>query len=101
MFWTDLKFPPFCLAVFMEQLMTLSVEPGDKDFAAKYLASLKSELVDEKAILKEVKDEVQTLARVVADLKKMADKFSTQVLELEEKVLDGLTELHTKELSLE
>jgi hypothetical protein len=31
----------------------------------------------------------------------MADKFTAQVPELEQKVLDGLTELRTKELSLE
>jgi hypothetical protein len=31
----------------------------------------------------------------------MADKFAAQVPELEEKVKDGLNELHTKELSLE
>jgi hypothetical protein len=31
----------------------------------------------------------------------MADKFATQVSELEQKVLDGLTKLCAKELSLE
>jgi predicted nucleic acid-binding Zn-ribbon protein len=93
--------PPFCLAVFMEQLTTLDVDPRDKDSAERYLASLKSELADEKAAQKEAKDEVQTLARACADLKKMIDKFTAQVTELEQKVLDGLTELHAKELSLE
>jgi hypothetical protein len=34
-------------------------------------------------------------------MKKTSNKFNTQVLELEEKVLDGLTKLHAKELSLE
>jgi hypothetical protein len=34
-------------------------------------------------------------------LKKTVDKFAVQVLELEQKVLDGLTELYAKELSLE
>jgi hypothetical protein len=101
MFWTDIKFPyPFCLVVFMEQLMALGIEPGDKDSAARYLASLKSELADEKAAWKEAKVEVQALARVVVD-KKMTDKFTVQIPELEEKVMDGLTELRTKELSLE
>jgi hypothetical protein len=33
----------------MEQLTTLGVDLGDKDSAARYLASLKSELADEKA----------------------------------------------------
>jgi hypothetical protein len=85
----------------MEQLMALGVEPGDKDSAARYLASLKSELADEKAVWKEAKVEVQALARVVVDMKKMTDKFTVQIPELEEKVMDGLTELCTKELSLE
>jgi predicted nucleic acid-binding Zn-ribbon protein len=97
-----LNYPPlFYLAVFIEQLTTPDVDPGEKDLAAKYHASLKSELTDEKAARKEAKDEVQTLARACADLKKMADKFTAQVPELEQKVLDGLTELHAKELSLE
>jgi hypothetical protein len=45
---------------------------------------------------------------VVEDLKKSVDRFTAQILDLEEKikhldnkVLDGLTELHTKELNLE
>jgi septal ring factor EnvC (AmiA/AmiB activator) len=93
--------PPFCLTVFMEQLTTLSVKPGDKDSAIKYLASLKSELADEKVARKEAKDEVQALARAVANLKKTPDKFTAQVTELEDKVLDRLTELCAKELSFE
>jgi hypothetical protein len=34
-------------------------------------------------------------------MKKTVDKFTVQVLELEEKVKDELNELHDKELSLE
>jgi hypothetical protein len=84
MFWTDLKLPsPFCLVVFMEQLMTLGVDHGDNDSTARYFASMKSKVTDEKAIRKKDKDELQTLARACYDLKKMADKFSAQVLELE------------------
>jgi chromosome segregation ATPase len=102
MFWIDLKFPsPFCLAVLMEQLMALDVEPRDKDSAARYLASLKSKLADEKAARKEAQVKVEALAQAVGDMKKTSNKFNTQVLELEEKVLDGLTKLHAKELSLE
>jgi septal ring factor EnvC (AmiA/AmiB activator) len=101
-FWADLKFPSsFCFTVLMEQLTTLDVEPGDKDSTARYLTSLKSELADEKAAQKEAKDEVQTLARAISELKKTAEKFTAQVPELEEKVLDELTELCAKELSLE
>jgi hypothetical protein len=77
MFWTDLKSPSlFCLALFMEQLMTLGVEPRDKDSPVRYLASLKSKLADQKAAWKEAKVEVHTLAWAIADLKKMADKFT-------------------------
>jgi hypothetical protein len=49
-FWADLKFPSsFYFTVLMEQLTTLSVEPGDKDSTARYLTSLKSEPANEKA----------------------------------------------------
>jgi hypothetical protein len=85
----------------MEQLTTLDVDPGDNDSATRYLAYLKSELADEKAARKEDKDELQTHARACANMKKMADKFTAQVPELEQKVLDGLTKLRAKELSLE
>jgi hypothetical protein len=63
--------------------MTLGVDPGDKDSATRYLASLKSKLVNEKVARKEAKDEVLTLARACADLKKTVDKFTAQVPELE------------------
>jgi predicted nucleic acid-binding Zn-ribbon protein len=85
----------------LEQLTSLGVDPKDNDSAARYLASLKSELSDEKAAQKEDKDELQTLAQACANLKKTADKFAAQVTELEQKVLDGLSELCAKELSLE
>jgi hypothetical protein len=52
--------------------------------------------------------EAVTLARAVKELKTSVDRFAAQVPELEEKikhmgnkVLDGLTELHAKELDLE
>jgi cob(I)alamin adenosyltransferase len=85
----------------MEQLTSLGVDPGDNDLAARYLAYLKFELADEKATWKEDKDKLQTLARACADLKKTVDKFTAQVTKLEQKILDGLTELCAKELSLE
>jgi hypothetical protein len=73
MFLTKLKSPPLCLAVFMEQLTSLGIDPGDKDSAARYLAFLKSELADEKAVRKEDKDELQTLAWACDDLKKTTE----------------------------
>jgi hypothetical protein len=42
----------------MEQLTTLGVEPGDKDLAARYLASLKAELAEEKAAWEQAQAEV-------------------------------------------
>jgi hypothetical protein len=65
-----------CLAIFMEQLTTLGVNPRDKDSATNYLASLISELAHKKAARKQAQDEVETLGREVGDLKKMADKFA-------------------------
>jgi chromosome segregation ATPase len=93
--------PPLCLAFFMEQLTSLGVDPGDNELAARYLASLKSKLADEKAAQKEDKDELQTIPQACDDLKKTVDKFATQVTELEQKVMHVLSELHANELSLE
>jgi hypothetical protein len=110
MFWTNLVFPSsiFVFVVFMEQLMALGIEPGEQDSADKSLAALKSELVEEKAARVKAQTEVETLALAVEDLKKIADRFVTQIPTLEEKVkhldnkvLDGPTELHAKELNLE
>jgi hypothetical protein len=42
----------------MEQLTSLGIDPGDNDSATRYLASLKSKLVDEKTARKEDKDEI-------------------------------------------
>jgi hypothetical protein len=63
----------------MEQLMALGVDPGDKDSAASYLASLKFELAHEKAARKQAQDEVETLGHAVGSLKKTIDKFAAQV----------------------
>jgi phage-related tail protein len=59
MFLIELKLPsPLYLTVFMEQLTSLGIDPGDNDSATRYLASLKSKLVDEKTARKEDKDEI-------------------------------------------
>jgi hypothetical protein len=57
--------PTFCLVVFMEQLTSLGVDPGDKDSAARYLASLKFERADEKVSEKELKTKSRPLPRHV------------------------------------
>jgi signal transduction histidine kinase len=91
----------------MEQLTTLNAEPEDHDSVAKSLAALKLELAEEKATREKAQAEAETLARVVEDLKKLVGRFAAQVPVLEEKVkhldnkvLDGLTELRAKELDL-
>jgi chromosome segregation ATPase len=92
----------------MEHLMALSIEPGDHDSASKSLAALKSELAEEKVAQEKAQAKVETLARTVGDLKKTTDGLTAEVPFLEEKVklldnkvLDGLTEIRAKELSLE
>jgi hypothetical protein len=84
-----------------EQYSGLTVEPGDKDSVARYLASLKSELAKEKPAREKAQAEAETLAQAVGNLKKTIDKFTAQVLVLEEKVLDRLNELRAKELAME
>jgi hypothetical protein len=90
----------------MEQLMTLSVETVNQDSATKCLAALKFELAKEKAAREKAQAEAKTLAWAVGDLKKTVDGFVAQIHILEEKVkhmdnkvLDGLTKIHAKELS--
>jgi hypothetical protein len=85
----------------MEQLTTLDIESGDNESTGRYLASLKSELMEEKATRKKAEAKVETLVWAISDLRITTDKFAAQVPALEEKVLDGLKELHAKELSLE
>jgi hypothetical protein len=92
---------PFCFAVYMEQLTTLGVEARDKDSAARYLAFLKSKLVNVKTTRQEAQVEVHTHIRAIGNLKQTVDKFTAQIPALEEKVLDGLNELCNKGLSLE
>jgi chromosome segregation ATPase len=92
----------------MEQLTTLDVELGDQDSAIKLFATLKNELAEEKAARVKAQADAETLAREVEDLKKMVDRFAARVPTLEEKlkqldnkVLDSLTEHRAHELNLE
>jgi chromosome segregation ATPase len=92
----------------MGQLVALGIEPRDQDSAAKSLATLKTELIEEKATREIVQAKNETLIRAVEDLKNTADTFATQIPILEEKikhldskVLDKVTELRAQELNLE
>lgn len=92
----------------MEQLMALDIEPGDQDWATKSLTSLKTELVEKKMTREKAQTEVETLTHAVEELKKTTDHFATQVpslkwklKHLDSKIIDLLTELWAKELSLE
>jgi uncharacterized coiled-coil protein SlyX len=74
----------------------------------KAFAELKEELVRETVTLEITQTEVETLNRAVSDLKISADKLAAQIPILEEKakhldnkVMDGLTELWARELCLE
>jgi ribosomal protein L11 len=60
----------------MEQLLALGVEPGDENSAAKSLAALKIELVQEKVTRKKAQIEAKTLTRAVDELKETTDQLT-------------------------
>jgi predicted nucleic acid-binding Zn-ribbon protein len=88
--------------------MAQGIVPCDLDSAIKTFIDLKAELEREKAARETTQIEVDTLTRVVKDLKIFADKFTAQIPDLEEKVkhlenkvIDGLNEIKAEELYLE
>jgi hypothetical protein len=88
--------------------MALAIILGDPDSAAKAFTNLKIERNKEKTAWKTAQIEVDTLARVVKDLKISADMFAAQiptlevkVKHLENKVVDGLNEVRARELCLD
>jgi hypothetical protein len=58
---------------FMEQLLALGIKLGDYDSAARSLATLKTELAEEKVMREKAQVENDTLACAVDDLKKLVD----------------------------
>jgi hypothetical protein len=74
-----LKLSSSYLAVYKEQLMALNVIPGDPDSAAKAFTDLKTKTDKEKATQETTQTEVDTLSRVVKDLKISANKFAAQI----------------------
>jgi thiamine pyrophosphokinase len=98
----------FFTATFMDQLIALSVEPGDQDSTTKSIAALKNELADEKLAQEKAQTDTETLSRAVEEIKKTADQLvahvpslKTQVKNLNDKVANLNTELRARELSLE
>jgi hypothetical protein len=80
--------------------MALVIISGDPSSATEALIDLKIELDKEKTAQKAAQIELDTLARVVKDLKISANKSAAQILtlldkvkHLENKVVDGLNEV--------
>jgi predicted RNase H-like nuclease (RuvC/YqgF family) len=67
----------------MEQLVALGIEPGDHDSAAKSLAALKNELVEEKFTCEKSQTNVEALTRAVEELKRTIDQLTSWVPSLE------------------
>jgi peptidoglycan hydrolase CwlO-like protein len=98
----------FFAAALLDQLAALDVEPGDQDSAAKSLANLKNELAKKRLAQEKAQADVESLSRVVEDIKKIADQLvahipslETQVKNLNDKIADLNTVLQTRELILE
>jgi chromosome segregation ATPase len=88
--------------------MALGIILGDPNSATKAFANLKAELDKEKSAQIASQVEIDVLTRAVKDLKISADKFATQIPNLEDKVnhlenkvVDGLNEVRSRELCLE
>jgi hypothetical protein len=88
--------------------MALGIISSDPDSVAKAFADPKAELDKETADQETTQIEVDTLTWAVKDLKIRADKFTAQILTLEErvkllenKVVNGLNEVKARELCLE
>jgi hypothetical protein len=93
---------------YKDQLLALGVTPGAPGSETQALASLKADLDAEKATRVTAQVEADVLSRAVRDLKVSADRFTTQIpiLEdkvkyLEDKVVEGLKEVSARELCLE
>jgi hypothetical protein len=95
-------------AIYRDQLIALGIVPGNPDSTTKAFADLKTKQDNEKATQKVAKIEVDTLSRVVKDLKILADMFTAQIPTIEDKVkyldnkvVDRLNEVRAPELCLE
>jgi hypothetical protein len=91
----------------MEQLVALDIEHRDQDSTVKSLATLKNELAEKKLTQEKAQIDAETLTRVVEELKKTTyqvvvwvPSLEDQVKQLDNKILDLLTELQARELYL-
>jgi hypothetical protein len=55
---------------FMRQLLALNVQTGDQDSAARSLATLRTEMVEEKVVCEQAQGKNETLTHAVDGLKK-------------------------------
>jgi hypothetical protein len=88
--------------------MALGIIPSAPDSVSKAFVDPKANLNEEKTARLMAQIEVDVLSRVVKDLKISADKFTTQIPTLEDKVkqlenmlVDRLNEVRALELCLE
>jgi hypothetical protein len=86
--------------------MALGIVPCEPDSTAKAFVYLKTELDMEKAVRIATQIEINVVNRAVKDLKIYADRFTTQiptledkVKHLENKVVDGLNEVRAREIN--
>jgi hypothetical protein len=73
-------------AVYRDQVMALGVVPSDPDSATMAFADLKAELDKEKAARIAGQVKIDMLTWAVKDLKISANRFTTQIPTLEDKV---------------
>jgi hypothetical protein len=95
-------------AEYKDQLLALGVIPSAPGSEAQALAHLKEDRDEEKAAQVTAQVEADVLSCVVHDLKIYADRFTTQipmledkVKHLEDKVVEGVKEVRARELRLE
>jgi predicted nucleic acid-binding Zn-ribbon protein len=97
-----------CITEYKDQLMALGVIPGAPGLEAKAFTDLKADLDEEKATRVTAQVEVNVLSQAVRNLNVSADRFSSQiptledkVKHLEDKVVEGLNKVRARELYLE
>jgi hypothetical protein len=88
-------------AEYKDRLLALGIIPGAPGSETQALANLNANLDVEKAVRVATQVEANVLSQAVRDLKVSADRFTTQIPTLEDKVVEGLKEVRAWELCLE